>query len=378
MASSYLTAADSVEESVGTMGRCEANFVSPAQIEAARSIGTLEYLQRYEPEELTNTYSMKEKTMRCRPSEYRTRTHDSLSVNGNWFYWWSRGEGGRSALDYLVKVKEMPFQDAVRFLTADAPVLAMPAQTAPSAPKPPPPEEKKNLVLPPENENHRRVFAYLSRSRGIDPEIINHCLKHKLLYEDNAHHNAVFVGYEAGKPLFGSLRSTITDSHWRMDLPGSDKRFSFRMEHPQTSRVMVFEAPIDAMSMASLLKMQGQDWKSVSYLSLSGTAPTALLHYLQAHPDITKVTIALDNDAAGRRNAEKLRETVLAQYPDKKVNVVCPSQAQGKDWNDVLLCKRQQEQPQSLQARLNHARRQTSQENQHHAPASYQAKRQER
>lgn len=360
---------------MSAMSRREADFVTSEQIEAARSVGTLEYLQRYEPQELTKTYTMNGKTMHCKAGEYRTVTHDSLSVKGTWFYWWSRGEGGRSALDYLVKVKEMSFQDAVRLLTADSPVQ-MVQQT--HAPPPPVPEEKKNLILPPEHENNHRVFAYLSRSRGIDPEIINHCIKHRLIYEDSQHHNAVFVGYDAGKPLFGSLRSTITNSHWRMDLPGSDKRFSFSMEHPDTNRVMVFEAPIDAMSMASLWKMQGTDWKSVDYLSLSGTAPTALMQYLKTHPQITTVTIALDNDQPGRTNAEKIREAVVTQYPDKKVNVVCPSPSQGKDWNDVLLFKRQQEQPQSLQARLNHARRQTPQENKNHAPVPFKARRQER
>ena len=55
---------------------------------------------------------------------------------------------------------------------------------------------------------YRRVFAYL-RSRGIDAEIINHCIKHGQLYEDAEHHNCVFVGYEHGKPAYGCLRSCV-------------------------------------------------------------------------------------------------------------------------------------------------------------------------
>lgn len=41
---------------------------------------------------------------------YCTREHDSLKIsNGKW-YWWSRGIGGVSALDYLIKVKEYSFE----------------------------------------------------------------------------------------------------------------------------------------------------------------------------------------------------------------------------------------------------------------------------
>jgi len=45
--------------------------------------------------------------------EYCLRSHDSLKIsNGKW-HWFSRGIGGRSALDYLIKVEGIPFMDAV-------------------------------------------------------------------------------------------------------------------------------------------------------------------------------------------------------------------------------------------------------------------------
>ena len=48
---------------------------------------------------------------------YCTRTHDSLKIsNGKW-YWWSQGIGGRSALDYLTKVKGVELRQAVEILS---------------------------------------------------------------------------------------------------------------------------------------------------------------------------------------------------------------------------------------------------------------------
>ena len=81
----------------------------PAVIEQARQIDLLSYLQRYEPSNLK----------RVAGNVYCTREHDSLKIsNGKW-YWWSRGIGGYSALDYLMKVRELGFVEAVQTLTGD-------------------------------------------------------------------------------------------------------------------------------------------------------------------------------------------------------------------------------------------------------------------
>ena len=66
-------------------------YVSKEQLTAAREVDLLTYLRCFEPQELVHISG----------STYATRTHDSLKIsNGKWF-WWSRGIGGRNALDYL-------------------------------------------------------------------------------------------------------------------------------------------------------------------------------------------------------------------------------------------------------------------------------------
>lgn len=53
-------------------------------------------------------------------STYCTRTHDSLKIsNGKWC-WFSRGIGGKTALDYLIKVREIPFTEAVEMIVGQA------------------------------------------------------------------------------------------------------------------------------------------------------------------------------------------------------------------------------------------------------------------
>ncbi len=62
-------------------------------IERARQVDLLTYLQTCEPQELVHVSG----------NVYCTKTHDSLRIsNGKWC-WFSRGIGGYSALDYLIK-----------------------------------------------------------------------------------------------------------------------------------------------------------------------------------------------------------------------------------------------------------------------------------
>ena len=67
-------------------------YIAPEVIAEAKRMDLLTYLRTYEPGEL----------VRYSGNTYCTREHDSLKIsNGKWM-WWSRGIGGRSALDYLI------------------------------------------------------------------------------------------------------------------------------------------------------------------------------------------------------------------------------------------------------------------------------------
>ena len=106
-------------------------YIEADEIMAARQIDLLTYLQQYEPNEL----------VKLDGGNYCTREHDSLKIsNGKW-HWFSRGIGGRTALDYLVKVKGMSFPDAVHQLTGGVFKNYTP-------PKQPPAPKERNLLLP--------------------------------------------------------------------------------------------------------------------------------------------------------------------------------------------------------------------------------------
>ena len=95
-------------------------YVDPCTINKAREMDLLTYLQNYEPQELVS----------CGKGIFCTREHDSLKIsNGKWF-WFSRGIGGKSALDYLVNVKDVPFktQGTVLCVETQGTVLCLPTK----------------------------------------------------------------------------------------------------------------------------------------------------------------------------------------------------------------------------------------------------------
>ena len=297
--------------------------VTEEQIAEAKRWDLLSYLQAYEPGELKKSG----------PREYRTRSHDSLVIsNGKW-HWCSRNMGGRTALDYLIKVRGQDFVSAVETLCGGgaSPFLSQPADLPP--PKP--------FELPEPNRYATKVMGYL-QGRGIDGGIISRCLRDGSIYESFRYHNCVFVGNDMeGKARFACLRGTFGD--FKMDVPGSDKRFNFCLASPfpDCQKVAVFESAIDALSGATLTKLAGKAWEDACYLSLGGTSPLALVQFLKDRPGIRHVALCLDNDGAGKSGTEKLMETLRS---DRELSgrivmlrEAAPPERYGKDYNQHLL-----------------------------------------
>ena len=260
---------------------------------------------------------------------YRCQQHKSLAVKADRlsFYWHSRGVGGFGALDYLVKVENMPFREAVEVITGATPPTAPPQRET---------EPPKTLILPEKSGLQLRLYDYLCNKRGIDSAIVNSLIQEEKLYEDRRG-NIVFVGHdEQGAVRFASLRGTHGD--YRGDCPGSDKRYGFNISACAPSdRLYLYESAIDLMSHASLVNADMSDtnaWKQHSRLSLAGTSDTAIPFFLNQHKGIKELVFCLDNDPAGRDAAIHL----MRKYSGKGyfARIEPP---QGKDFNVDLIQK---------------------------------------
>lgn len=302
-------------------------YIAPEVITEAKRMDLLTYLREFEPGEL----------VKFSRNTYTTKTHDSLKIsNGKWM-WWSRGIGGKSALDYLIKVRGMDFVEAVRTIMGNGSVSYPTYENSNSY-------EQQPLLLPERSHTSDVVVEYLF-GRGIDYEIINECLDKELIIESLPYHNVVFIGYDENKePKYAAYRAT-NQSRIMGDCTGSKKQYSFRLTAENTGEVHLFECAIDLLSYATLLKLDGKDWRQFNLVSLAGVyspkqkiedskVPVTLSRLLEKDKTIRRIVLHLDNDVAGRK-ATKALQTILP----KEYEVVDEPPVYGKDVNDFL-CKR--------------------------------------
>ena len=300
-------------------------------IAKAKEIDLLTYLKYYEPDELVHV----------KGEQYCTKSHDSLKIsNGKWM-WWSKGIGGRSALDYLIKVKEMDFVDAVNLLTGDVKVIEPIAVNKK-------PENKSSLYIPPRSKDSSRLVDYLVNVRGIEQTIVVELLNKGLIYQtDTEYANVAFVGKDPeGNVRCVASRGTV--GHYKNTSSGSDRHYPFRLVSDSNKSVLhVFESPIDLLSYASLMLQLGIDYRQHNMLALCGiyqpkegdyagsAVPIAIDTYIKERPGTAIVCLHLDNDRAGREAAKALG-IVLANKKGLKV-IDQPPPDGYKDCNDYLV-----------------------------------------
>ena len=306
-------------------------YISKRKIAEARNMDLLTYLRCYDPGEL----------VRLSSNVYTTRTHDSLKIsNGKW-YWWSRSIGGRSALDYLIAVKGMRFQDAVSY------ILKINGGYAVSSPS----HIKKydsdgEIHIPRGSRTNSKVKLYLER-RCISPDVIEWCIDSGLIYE-SVYGEVVFLGFnEAGEVKYASCRSCDESRNMR-DCRGSQKAHSFRLGEGNSDTVHVFESAIDALSYATILDSENKNWTKFDLLSLGGVAfgkqdglitmPKALENYLDSNTNVRKICLHLDNDEAGRTAARVINDGLGRKY---EIRLLFPPA--GKDYNEYLQIKKRKE-----------------------------------
>ena len=247
--------------------------------------------------------------------EYRWKAHDSLTVCGNKWFRHSQSKGGYP-VDFVMEFYGKSFPEAVQLLTGEQGESRQDASPALSP----------AFRLPLRNVTNANVLNYLTQERKLSPSLVNFFVSAGDIYEDAAHHNAVFVGRDAdGHPRYASCRGI--HETFRQDVAGAEKSFGFA--HRGTDKqLMVFEAPIDLLSFIELFP---KNWQQHSYLALGGVSAKVLQQFLSERPDMERVFLCLDSDKAGEDACKRL----AALLPD--IMSATRIQPTRKDWNEVLV-----------------------------------------
>lgn len=177
------------------------------------------------------------------------------------------------------------------------------------------------------------TWAYLTRVRGLPRRVLSRAVAHQVLREGpngsawfaHRRHDGQLTGIEMRGPQWRGFSADSEKSLFR--LPGGTT--------PPT-RLVVVEAPIDALSLAAL---EGP-WADTLYLATAGgmgpatiVALEALLAERAGNPD-ARLVAATDADLAGDRHAGFLAE--LAKAAGVSSARLRPPRGL-KDWNDLLM-----------------------------------------
>ena len=304
-------------------------YIPPELVAEARQVDLLTYLKNYEPYELVEV---------CR-NTYTTKSHDSLKISNGLWYWFTKGVGGKSAIDYLIKVRNYTFINAVQTVLGNIKIQA------PIQYKQQEKDKEKHLKIPIKAINNDRAINYLL-SRGIDKDIINYCIKNKLLYQEEKTNNVVFIGYNNDNiPSYAFCRATNQERFMR-EATGSNKRYSFKIKADKENNIVhLFESSIDLLSYATLLHLENKNWRAENLLSLGGIysskydvektkIPVSLTEFLEKNPNVNEIHLHLDRDLAGR-NASSFFQQVLSE----KYKIFDDTIPFGKDVNEYLCLK---------------------------------------
>lgn len=308
------------------------------ELERIRQIDLLTYLMNYQPERLK----------KISVDTFCIRDHDSLQISNGLWHWHSMGIGGRSALDFLIKVDGYPFKEAISIITGK--ISAKPPEFIAHNKK----TEVKKLEKPQFSRDNSAAIDYLI-SRGIAKEVIDDCISHfkilQTIYENNRtkqiYSNVAFIGYDKQTNLVKHIALRGIGSNFIGDASGSDKRFSFCIESKDIdcTTVHICEAPIDCLSLATIFTLENKPFNQEHILSLTGIyapenesreikIPVALTQFFSDYPAVKNVVFHLDLDRTGRRATELIIENMKDKMPEYHCKDEPPLHY--KDMNDDL------------------------------------------
>ncbi|UZX47990.1 toprim domain-containing protein (plasmid) [Staphylococcus capitis] len=276
-------------------------------------------------------------------SFYKGVEHDSLMIkpNDNAFFWNSRrGEKNWSGSpiqfiqnpDLAGELYREDFKDAVELLNSDdfgnADNIKIEKTT---------PDFKYD-----ENNYVKRIdgfksYNYLVEERKINTQLVDDLQDQNLIKQDH-HNNVAFLWKDAEDNVVGQdLRGTSEKPFKKIETNHGNFGFNFTPSKTEPDNLLIFEAPIDAMSYASLHPEEKN-----TYASMSGLKEKNVYH--QVHHFVKKyekepdnIYLCVDNDEPGKEFVSRMTQDVKFQFKSQKDVVFQPNLPnKGKDWNDYL------------------------------------------
>lgn len=267
-------------------------------------------------------------TKKVGSNSYHIKGYGGLYINPKLNVWncFSQGKGG-GPIQFVMFIRNIPWVESVKELLDIGVVINSHAEYFQPKNEI---EPKEEFTLPEKNNTYKHVIAYLIKTRKIHKDLVYKLIKDGKLYEDK-NRNCVFIGTDNNNiPRYANLRSSNTNVDFKGDAKNSNKSYPFVIKGKST-KVFVFEAPIEAMSYLTILKVNGIDSFNHHAIALGGVSDIGLKQYLEDNSNISSIVLCLNNDNPGIEATEKIKK----KYKDKyRIEVQYPA---SKDYNEDLI-----------------------------------------
>lgn len=293
----------------------------------------------------------------------RDRDHDSLvfDLKRNFFFWNSQGKRGGCVKLYM-EIMEVDFKDAVLKLMPHINLEKEYVETVREKPAELSDKDRhldlynqlKELNFDSdENKLMRQSIAYLTKTRGLDRDIINKMINEKMIYQisDNYGPKVAFVGRKDNMYISSICQRSVSP---KIKFKGDFKNCNYKVGwfyDPETNGsfgekgnsrkpLLVFEANIDMISYMSLLKECGIDYTKFAYLSCSSINHDVCVPETCKNHGFNTVRILFDNDYEGKENWGQNKAKEISSKLSKNgidAKPVIPDVPSCKDWNDIIV-----------------------------------------
>lgn len=311
-------------------------------------------------------------------NEYYWDEHDSFKINTskNMFRWYSKDIGG-DVIQMVQTLRGVSFREAINYLDTGHFEEAKVQEVT---------REPFKYLLEKYETDFDNGRRYLKEVRGLSDNTIDFFLKEQALalvnrkYQDGYSEQAlVFKYFDDNQNIIGGTLQGIVPNKDRYEGKGYLKQIIYNSDGTagvnvtvgeKADRLIFFEAPIDMMSYYELNK---HDLNNVKLISMDGLKESTVARYLTEHiitdevrrktldfsnavgymnfiikdtdyfdhnKNTDVITLAVDNDSAGRNFIEKLEKIGL------KFQTELPPQLENKektDWNEVLIVQKKLE-----------------------------------
>lgn len=316
--------------------------------------------------------------LRSSRNEYYWDEHDSFKINTskNMFRWYSKDIGG-DVIQMVQTLRGVSFKEAINYLDTGHFEEAKVQEVT---------REPFKYLLEKYETDFDNGRRYLKEVRGLSENTIDFFLKEQALalvnrkYQDGYSEQVlVFKYFDDNQNIIGGTLQGIVSNKDRYEGKGYLKQIIYNSDGTagvnvtvgeKADRLIFFEAPIDMMSYYELNK---HNLNNVKLISMDGLKESTVARYLTEHiitdearkktldfsnavgymnfiikdtdyfdhnKNTDVITLAVDNDSAGRNFIEKLEKIGL------KFQTELPPQLKNKektDWNEVLIVQKKLE-----------------------------------